>query len=127
LDATFFEIDNGDPDKFYFIEEKIIYSMTFNEKESTFGGIFGKRDADEKELYGAKEFFRSKFELEFVRFDEDMNFFFINEGKSIKMLSFASLDVKKIFDQQDYDPIDLFYSTDFTFLYTYSTDLNKLI
>ena len=117
LDASFFEIDNSDPDVFYFIEEKIIYSMHFDTKESTFKGIFAARNEDEKELYGAKEFFRSKFELEFVRFDPNMDFFFINEGKTIKMLSTGSFDVKKIFDQQDFDPIDLFYSSDFYYLF----------
>ena len=119
LDAIFFEIDNKIPDQFYFIEDKIIYSMNFDVQESTFGGIFGGNKTEEKNLYGAKEFFRSKYELEFIRFDNEMKNFFINEGKTIKMLAFDSFDVKKIFAQQDVDPIDVFFSSDFEFLFRY--------
>lgn len=116
LDAIFFEIDCKDPDSFYFIEERTVYSMRFGAQESSFGGFFGGK-GEERNLYGAKEFFRSKFELDFVRFDQEMEHFFINEGKVIKMLSFGSFDVKKIFDQQDYDPIDLFFSEDAQFMF----------
>jgi hypothetical protein len=119
LDAIFFEIDCHDPDVFYFIEENIIYTMNFNVKESSFGGIFGGNQKEEKNLFGAKEFFRSKYELEFIRFDENMDNFFINEGKMIKMLSYNTFDVKKIFDHQIFSPIDVFFSTDFKFLFRY--------
>jgi hypothetical protein len=122
LDAIFFEIDQKDPEKFYFIEEKIIYSMDFSVQESTFGGIFGgngNSNGNEKNLYGAKEFFRSKYELEFIRFGSEMKHFFINEGKTIKMLSAESFEVKKVFDQQDFDPVDIFFSTNFEFMFRY--------
>ena len=117
LDAIFFEIDGEDPDKFYFIEEKIVYWMTFDEQESTFGGIFGRNNSEEKQLFGAKEFFRSQFDLEFIRFDAEMAHFFVNERKAIKMLCSQTFDVKKIFDQQHFDPIDVFFSSDFRFFF----------
>lgn len=121
LDAFFFEIDNKDGNQFYFIEDKIIYKMDFSIQESTFGGIFSQKSASTKDgnknLYGAVEFFRSKYELEFVRFDDDMKNFFINEGKTIKMLELKTLEVKKIFEQQDYDVIDVFVPENFEFLY----------
>jgi hypothetical protein len=120
LDAIFFEIDQKDPDQFYFIEEKIIYSMDFSVQESAFGGIFsGNGNKNEKNLFGAKEFFRSKYELEFMRFGAGMEHFFINEGKTIKMLSTKSFEVKKVFDQQDFDPIDVFFSSNYEFMFRY--------
>lgn len=117
LDAIFFEIDRKDPDQFYFIEKKTIYSMDFSVQESTFGNIFGGGNKDEKNLYGAKEFFSSKYELEFVRFNEDMSHFFINEGKTIKMLLTETFEVVKVFDQQEFDPIDIFFSSDSQFMF----------
>lgn len=117
LDAIFFEIDRKDPDQFYFIEKKTIYSMDFSVQESAFGNIFGGGNKDEKNLYGAKEFFSSKYELEFVRFNEDMSHFFINEGKTIKMLLTETFEVVKVFDQQEFDPIDIFFSSDSQFMF----------
>ena len=117
LDAIFLEIDQKDPEKFYFIEEKTVYWMDFSVQESTFGGIFSGAKKNEKNLYGAKEFYSSKYELEFVRFDLGMVHFFINEGKAIKMVSSESFEVVKVFDQQDFYPIDLFFSTDFQFMF----------
>ena len=122
LDATFFEIDNKDPDFFYFIMDNVIYKMDFTFQESTFGGIFGgnntKKDLDPS-LYGAKEFFRSKFMLEFVRFDENMEHFFINEGKDIIMYAVKKFEVKKIFNQPHYSPIQVFFSKNMEYLYRY--------
>lgn len=118
LDAIFFEIDRKNPDQFYFIEERSIYAMDFSVQESTFGNIFsGAGNKDEKNLFGATEFYSSKYELEFVRFDEDMRHFFINEGKTIKMLLTETFEVVKVFDQHEFDPIDIFFSSDGQFMF----------
>lgn len=120
LDASFFEIDNKDPEYFYFILDNVIYKMDFSFQESTFGGIFGgnttKQGLDPK-LYGASEFFRSKFMLEFVKFDEEMKHFFINEEKTIIMISVKDFETKRIFNQPYYDVIDVFFSENMQFLF----------
>lgn len=111
------EIDNKNPNKFYFIEEKVVYSMDFSVKQSAFTGIFQGKNDSKKNLYGAKEFYSSKFYLEFVRFDEQMEHFFINEGKTIKMLNSETFEVVKVFEQFEFYPVDIFFSSDFQYMF----------
>lgn len=120
LDASFFEIDNIDPEYFYFILDNVIYKMDFTFQEAAFGGIFGgdhMKEGLDPNLFGASEFYRSKFILEFVKFTDDMKYFFINEEKTIVMISVKDLETKKIFNQPYHDVIDIFFSDDMKFLY----------
>jgi hypothetical protein len=111
------EIDQKDPDKFYFIEDKVVYSMDFSVKESTFGGIFGGGTGSKKNLFGAKEFYVSKFFLEFIRFDKEMENFFINESKTIKMLNSKTFEIVKVFEQFDFHPVDIFFSENSDYMF----------
>jgi hypothetical protein len=129
LNGHGFKIDFNDENKIYFIEENVVYCQEFEKKEKGIGslfsgglGLFGTTKEPEegvKNLYGAEEFFRSKFDLKFIIFEKDMQHFYCDDTKNLKRYQTVNKEVVNVYDDVIFKPTDMFLSSDESLLYRY--------
>jgi hypothetical protein len=127
LNGHSFQIDHLNENKIYFIEENIVYSQTFEEKKGGIGslfsgglGLFGNAQEPKdggKNLFGAEEFFRSKFDLNFVKFEKNMEHFYCDDTKNLKRYQADNKEVVNVFDDVVFKPTDMILSSDESLLY----------
>lgn len=123
LDVSNFEFDNLYSNNFYMIENRLVYKSTFNgSKKQKNTGFFNLGTEDNtyapKPIY-IDEFYRSKDYVEFIKFSKNMKYFFINDGMKIKFLEAETFKVLKIFSQNKYFSIDVFFDDSLLYLYRY--------
>lgn len=123
VDVSNFEFDNLNPNNFYMIENRLVYKSTFEgSKRQRNTGFFNLGNDDTK--YAPKptyidEFYRSKDYIEFIKFSKNMKYFFINDGMKIKFLESETFKVLKIFSQNKFFCIDVFFDDSLSYLYRY--------
>lgn len=106
LDGHHFHIDYLDDLKIYFICESTIYSHVLEKKKEGFsnfiskgfGMMGGDKDEGEQNLFGSVEFFQGKMDLNFLKFEENMEFFYCDDGQVIKKYKTDNKEVVLVFD-----------------------------
>lgn len=130
LDAHTFQVDSTNENKFYFICKNVIYSQEFEiEEEEEKKGLgdtllnslnfFKASEASEQkdELEGVEEFFTSKSDLKFLKFERDMRHFFCDDLKSIKRYQTANKEVVNVYDEEVFNPTGMALSADESLVY----------
>lgn len=122
LNGHSFQVDNKNPNKFYFIKENLIYSQEFEKakgleslilKTVEFFKLKTKKEKKEENwAYGEQIFFRSKKNLTFVKFEKDMQHFYCDDGEIIKRFQSKNKEVVNIYDELVYKPLDMILSAD---------------
>lgn len=128
LDAHSFQIDFLNENKLYFIQKNVIYFQEFiqEKEESGFGNVFKKslnffssknETENEDELGGAQEFFTSKADIKFLKFEKDMQHFYCDDLNCFKRFQSSNKEVVNVYDEVDFNPTGLILSGDESLIY----------
>ena len=109
LDGHSFQVDTTNENRVYFIHENFIYNLEFKEEKSDFTSFLNKGIAKmidsskkgkhgEKNTFGAEEFFESKTNLQFLRFENSMKVFYCDDERVIKQYSSITKETMHVYD-----------------------------
>jgi hypothetical protein len=106
LDGHHFQIDYNDEFKIYYLFENVVYTHTLEKKKEGFSNFIskgfgimgGEKEEEGVNLFGSEEFFRAKEELTILRFEKDMEFFYLDDQQVIKKYKYDNKEVVVVYD-----------------------------
>ena len=124
IDGHSFRVDNTNENLIYFIKEKTIYKMDFEKSLGKIETFINKglnmltnKEEEMDKIYGAEEFFQSEHNINFLRFEQSMRFFYCNEGRTIKRICSESKDIINSYDDVEALYTDIKLSKDEKLIY----------